>query len=69
MLIAKGLPGLNNLNDHERQRFLKLMGDEFSFLDSVMLMDRKGQLEAAGPETVKPIGERLPMYSYKTDSE
>tara|TARA_B100000676_G_C17635989_1_gene609078 strand:- start:215 stop:352 length:138 start_codon:yes stop_codon:yes gene_type:complete len=45
------------------------MGDEFSFLDSVMLMDRKGQLEAAGPETVKPIGERLPMYSYKTDSE
>ncbi len=45
-VITRGLQGMANLDDYEKVRFLKLMGDEFAFLDTVMLMERKGLLDA-----------------------
>ena len=41
-VITRGLQGLQHLDQGETAKFLKLMGDELAFLDTVMLMERKG---------------------------
>jgi len=45
-LINRGMQGIDKLDESEKPRFHKLMGDEFAFLDTVMLMERKGLFDA-----------------------
>ena len=40
-LINRGMQGIDKLDESEKPRFHKLMGDEFAFLDTVMLMERR----------------------------